>query len=337
MTAARGEGVRRPAGSRWVGVVLLLALAPLSAELLSAYLGDLGGVPGLFFLIVFLAPLYGGAALLIREVAVRRGLGWRGRLLLATAFGVAMTTFIDLSLFTSRRDDIAYWSDLVAAATVGDLSLYAVVSWVGGHVVMSVFAPIVVAETVARRPGPWLGPVGLTVTVLALVLIAVAVHQDTTGKTITATPTDYAVSVVLVLALIGLALTPLGRPLSTVAGRRTAPVWACAVGGFVALAAFEVVPMSWTGVVVALGVVVVVAVLLTRMPRSPQWSQAHVAALAFGVLLARTCIGMLAPLPVDTTWTEKVVQHAIYLVVVALLGWVMLRRVRRDAAPRLAS
>lgn len=336
MTSAQEQDTARDTGSRWLGVGLLLALAPLTAELLAAYLGDLGGVFGLLFLIAFMAPLYGGAALLIREVAVRRGLGWPGRLLLAAAFGVAMPTIIDISLFTPTRDDIDYWSDIMAAATLGGLSMYAVVTWVGGHVVMSVFAPTVVAETLGRRPGPWLGWVGLVVTTIAMLLIALAIHQDTDGKTVTASGLDYAISAAVVLGLIGLALTPLGRPLTKVAGRRAAPVWACAVGGFVAMVCFDLSPMSWPGVVFAVAVIVVAGGLIGRLARSPLWSQAQMAALAFGALLARTCIGMLSPLPVNTTWAEKITQHVIYLTVVLLLGWLMARAVRRDAAPRLA-
>ncbi|MFT3873259.1 MAG: hypothetical protein QM714_11540 [Nocardioides sp.] len=68
---------------RAVGIVTTMLLAPVTAELLQAYLGDLGGPVGLVFVVPFFAPLYGGAALLIREVSVRTGRGWPGRLLMA--------------------------------------------------------------------------------------------------------------------------------------------------------------------------------------------------------------------------------------------------------------
>lgn len=95
------------------GVLVLLLLAPVSAELLQAYLGDLGGPFGMVFLVLFLAPLYGGAGLLIREIAARTGRGWPGRLLLAGAFGVAMPTLIDGSLFTPVMPDVDDWSTIV--------------------------------------------------------------------------------------------------------------------------------------------------------------------------------------------------------------------------------
>lgn len=315
-------------GRRWVGVVLLLALAPLTAELLAAYLGDLGGVPGMLFLIVFFAPLYGGAALLVREVAVRRGLGWPGRLLLAAAFGVAMPTLVDVSLFTPRRDEIPYWDDIMAAATVGDLSAYAVLTWVGGHVVMSVAAPIVVAETIADRPGPWLGRLGLGLTPVGIVLVAALVHADAEAPPRTADGTDYVVSVAVVLALVGLALTRLGRPMTVVPGRRSGSVAACGTGAFVAMACFDLVPTSWLGVVLGLALAVGVGLVVLHWSRSASWSAAHVAALAMGALLARTCIGMLAPLPSGTTWSEKITQHVIYVALLLALGWVMARRTR---------
>ena len=72
-------------------MVALLLGAPVCAELLQAYL-DITGDPCSRWcsLVFFFAPLYGGAAVLIREVAVRTGRGWPGRLLLAAAFGLLM-------------------------------------------------------------------------------------------------------------------------------------------------------------------------------------------------------------------------------------------------------
>src|SRR5699024_11865814 len=58
------------------------------------------------------SPLYGGAVLLIRELAVRCGLGWTGTLLLAAAFGLAMPGLVDLAMFGEDRSDVAYWADM---------------------------------------------------------------------------------------------------------------------------------------------------------------------------------------------------------------------------------
>src|SRR5699024_2238394 len=73
--------------------------APLAAEYLQAYLPFTGDPWASLIGVAFFAPLYGGAALLIRELAVRCGLGWTGTLLLAAAFGLAMPGLVDLAMF----------------------------------------------------------------------------------------------------------------------------------------------------------------------------------------------------------------------------------------------
>src|SRR4051795_6390812 len=72
----------------------LFFLSPLVAEFL------LGNLPITFLLaVVALAPMYGGGALLIREFARRRGLGWPSIVLLALAYGVLEEAFTTQSLF----------------------------------------------------------------------------------------------------------------------------------------------------------------------------------------------------------------------------------------------
>jgi hypothetical protein len=88
------------------GPVFLLVATPLFAELLSSYLASSGDLVAGVGVIVFLAPLYGGAALAIREVTVRNGLGWPARLTLAAGFGVLMPTLVDGSLFLSSNNEV---------------------------------------------------------------------------------------------------------------------------------------------------------------------------------------------------------------------------------------
>src|SRR5262245_4161402 len=74
--------------------IALFLLAPLVAEFI------LGDFPVVFLpLIVVLAPLYGGGALLIREVTRRTGRGWPTMLLLALAYGVLEEGLLTQSLF----------------------------------------------------------------------------------------------------------------------------------------------------------------------------------------------------------------------------------------------
>jgi len=313
---------------RAVGIVTTMLLAPVTAELLQAYLGDLGGPIGLVFVVLFFAPLYGGAALLIREVSVRTGRGWPGRLLMATAFGVAMPTIIDLSLFTPARDDIDDWATILNAASFAGIGWSAVVTWVGGHVLMSIAAPLVIAEALARRPGPWLGPFGLTVVSVGFVGLAVFVHLDQMSSNPTeAGVADYVVSAAVIAALLALAWTPLGRPLRRRPGGALPPLAWIGIG-IVGMLAFDMVPTSWLGVAIDLAVLVGGGLLVLHSARSPQWSIRHLAALTWGAVLARTGTGFLSPLPQGTTWAEKITQNVIYLALVLLLGVALERRTR---------
>lgn len=313
---------------KWVGIWTVLLLAPITAELLQAYLGDLGGLGGAAFLVLFFAPMYGGVALLIREVSVRTGRGWPGRLLLAAAFGVAMPTIIDLSIFTPTRDDIDYWDDIMSAVSAGGIAWHALATWVGGHVLMSVAAPIVVGESLARTPGPWLGRLGLVLVPVGFVLIATFVHQDqASANPTTAGAAEYAVSAAVVAALVGLAFTPLGRP-RAVRPLRPPSAPALVGVGVVAMAILDFVPLNAIGLVVYLATFCGGLLLVARWSASPAWSPGHLAMLTFGALVARTVTGFLTPLPQDTTWAEKLTQNCTYLALVLLLGLAMWRRTR---------
>src|SRR3712207_861530 len=93
---AKGTADRRAVAMmrRVAPAVGLFFLAPLVAEFL------LGNLPiTLLPAIIALAPMYGGGALLIREVARRRGLGWSRIIPLALAYGILEEGLTTQSLF----------------------------------------------------------------------------------------------------------------------------------------------------------------------------------------------------------------------------------------------
>jgi hypothetical protein len=349
-------GAARDRRQRAAGVVLLLLLAPVFAELLASYLSDTGDLGASLFLVVFLAPLYGGVGLVIREVALRTGRGWRGRLLLATAFGVAMPTLVDVSLFTPGRSDIEDWDEIMAATLVGDISAYAVVTWVVGHVVMSIGAPLAVVEGLVPsvRDKTWVGARILVVIGLAGLGVAALIHFDEeTGR---ASAIQSVVSGLVVAALVTAACSRWGRPSPTrerslthealADERRSRPRdWTrrypavaprlrwVAAAGFVAMVTFDLVPISWVGVALAVAVIVIVGLGLLGLACTPARTWQHIAALGYGALLARACVGFLAPLPRGVEPAAKYTQNVVLLVLVILLGLGLRRSMQRSSGP----
>lgn len=132
------------------------------------------------------APLYGGAALLIREITRRCGRGWPTILLLGLAFGVLQAGLLDHSMFNPSYRDIEYWDDMFSPTYVSWLgfSPELAVMFTTGHMIFSMAAPIAVAEALVprRRITPWLRWPGLAVTATAFLLAAYVVvwwHLDT--------------------------------------------------------------------------------------------------------------------------------------------------------------
>ncbi len=130
-------------------------------------------------LIIFV-PLYGCAALLIREIAGRAALGWPGIVLLAAAFGLLQAGVVDQSLFNPDYREFDGWDAVFRATLIAPLGLsgFNLVNCVSGHVLNSLWFPIAVVE--APRPRsttrPWLRRPGLVVVALAWLGASAAVH-----------------------------------------------------------------------------------------------------------------------------------------------------------------
>src|SRR5580692_9777055 len=149
----------------------LFFLAPLIAEFL------LGDLPiNLLAALVLLAPMYGGGALLIREIVRRTGRGWPSIFVLAFAYAVFEEAFTTQTLFNPNYLHLnlgllkpAYIPALGIGAwwTVFVLTLHTVWS-------ISVSIGLVEALVPERATTPWLGSTGLTVTTALFILGAVA-------------------------------------------------------------------------------------------------------------------------------------------------------------------
>lgn len=307
---------------KFLTITGLLLGAPLCAEYLQAYMAVdfvslLGGI-------LFFAPLYGGAALLIREVAVRTGRGWVGILLLAGAFGLLMPGVIDLAMFGEQRGDIPYWNDLRSPTLIPALgfSAHPMTTWVLGHVVMSIGTPLALLDGLAPalRGRPLLRWWVMLLLVVLFVMTAWFVHLD--GRALYGYVPSRAQllsvsGVVVLLALI--AFSPIGRPLSA-RPRRWIPGWKLTfVVGFVGLVIFGLGPPNWVGVAWMWAVILAVSATVLWFAYAPAWGLAQTTGLACGALTAQTLMGFLAPVPEGMEPIFKYTIQFVFLVLVLII------------------
>ncbi|HEU5110830.1 MAG TPA: hypothetical protein VFT95_20000 [Micromonosporaceae bacterium] len=288
---------------RLAPVFALLFLAPWAAE--CSWGGfTLADTP---FVVVILAPLYGAAAVLIREVARRTGGGWPAIALLAAAFGVYQAGLVDQALFNDAYLDDTQFADWSAAARATEVPLLGfnaeqAVAFIGNHIVLTICAPIAIVESFLgreRRHRPWLGVPGLIAVGVLLLLGSLMVFTDDGGrKGLMATPLQLSFAAVTVLALIAVAMLPRWRRRDRrVAGpaTRKAPraVWV----GLVALGAHVAGSLmsGWGGVVLRLAAAVVAAAVIVTWSRRTAWEQPHVLAAWSAGLVSAAAFAYLTP------------------------------------------
>lgn len=267
-------------------ILLALGLALLSPLVAEFLLGDFP-LTYLHFL-VLLAPTYGGAAVVIREVARRKGLGWPSIVLMALAYGVFEEGIMTMSLFNpdyagQRLLDPGY----VPALGIG-------VPWtlfvLALHTVWSMSVPIAVMEELAgeRRTTPWLGKVGLGVAAVLAVLGAASttLFSYQNGHFLASVP-QLASIVVIVVLLVAAAFRLPG------ASRATGPApspWLVLGAALVAGLVFELqtviedLPVWLTIAALAAAEAGIAWLALTWSAREG-WAGGHRMALAGGALL----------------------------------------------------
>ena len=322
------EGVR----TAWLPALGLFVLAPVCAEYLWGY-DDSTGHPGTLLgnLIVF-SPLYGAPALLIREVARRHGLGWPGILLLAAAFGVIEASIVDQSMWSTGYRDIPYWEEMSVPtylAPIG-LSLYLALSFVGGHVILSIGSPIALVETLTpgRRRERWLGPIVLWVVALLYVAACALVLNDAFATDeASATWGQLLGSAVVVIGLVVAAFLVGRRPALIVPGvvPRPALVWTIA---FAAMIGWVAIPPTRIGTALVALIALAAVVVVWRWSHRGDWDQAHVLALASGAVVAAGCFAFWTTPIGDVSTTEKYGHNLALLALMVLLSLWAGRRAR---------
>ena len=316
-------------------MLLVLCLAPVTAEYLIGYDDTLTNPAALIFGVLLFGPIYGAPAVLIREIVRRRQRGWASILLLAAAFGLIQAGLVDQSLFDPDYRDIPYWQSMREPTYLpwAGSSAYMVLTFVAGHVFGSIAAPIAAAESwwPRRRDEPWLGRAGLTMIAGLWAFGAWFILRDQFGTTsFRISPGQFAGTVVAVAILVVLALWGKGPTLRP-SGRPAPPWWVVALVTAVLLAVRSLVPSNWTGTLLAVAAITVWVVLMVAWSRAPGWSGVHVVGAFIGDMFS---IGgpafATAPLG-DPALASKLLANTALLALVLGVAAIGFRRERQAA------
>ena len=307
----------------------LLVLSPLVAEFL---LGDFSIRQ--IGLIVVLLPQYGGGALLVRETTRRAGKGWPSMILLALAYALIEEGFTTQSLFNPNYAGLRLldYGFIPALGTSLDWAVFVLTL----HIIWSVASCIAIAEGLAgsRWATPWLGRLGLAVTVF-LFLLGCTLTTIFTSKTFpfVASRWQFAGVAIAVVASIVTALKFFDGSSTRIHGSGQ-PVWLPGVASLVLCSSFYVVyergPQK--GLHPAVTLAGMLALELTAIAfiavwsKRPGWGPRHVLATATGAILTygwlsitRMISGTTA-LGVPTTAVDVVGQIFLLLGILALIG-----------------
>ncbi|HZM76225.1 MAG TPA: hypothetical protein VFC19_10890 [Candidatus Limnocylindrales bacterium] len=314
----------------------LIVLSPLYAESLSSYDNTTGRPLTLLFGLLFLGPLYGCPALLMRESARRLGLGWPSILLMAAAFGITQAAVIDQSVFNSAYRDIDYWDEgrLPTLIQALDFAPAMALSFVVGHVVWSFAAPIAVIESLAgpRALRPWVRKRWLAVPAVLYLAAAWLINKDTRETEIDlATTAQWGTSLLVALALIAGALALKRR---VAVPRKPPALWVVFFLSLGTATGYLLLPQTWPGFLGCVTLLGAVAVVLLRVGRG--FTQRHVLAVAAGPVISMALFAFLITPPGDVAPAQKYAHNAVFLVgSVTLLYWAWRRAgaTRPVAAP----
>ena len=307
--------------------IVLLFLSPIIGELLSG-----SAPPAEFFNplgFVMLTVLYGGGAILVRELTHRWGKGWPTLLVLGAAYGIAEEGLMCKSFFDPN------WADL---KSLGGYGRWAGVNWVWSqgltiyHCVFSIAIPILLVSIMfpARRDQPWLSRRKFVV--LAILWLANAVFIFLFITPYRPPVVHYLLTIVVTAGLVVLGMyLPRSIPgIDKKDNKTVRALWFLPVGflGTVSLFFFEWV-LPKTGlhpiflILFVMALVILVGWLVLRMSGGGAWTERHKLAIASGAL---GFFILLAPLQeLDKTRTDNTTGMTVVALMMAIfLIWLAL-------------
>lgn len=318
---------------RLAPVVGLFFLAPFVGEFV---LGNIS-IAGLFYVIA-LAPMYGGGAVLVRELGRRYGSGWPTIALLACAYALIEEGPLDQLLWNEAYPGVGGFHTATYVPALGT-SVALIQTVLALHAVWSICVPIALIETLVpqRRDVPWLGRLGLAVVGAIYALGAAFVFWGNYHESHFIGPAvPQAVIVVAIVMLTVAAFAIRSRRLPPVGSSAPRP-WVVGVAAFGATSAYWAAAglggarwQEWVGVGVWWIVVGIGIPLIGRWSRQRGWNARHRFALAAGATL--TYVWMAFPtVPVDgASPAVDLISNVVFGVLAAVLLWRASRTLTRN-------
>ncbi len=315
-----------------LAAVTLFFVAPLVAEFL------LGDFPATWLpLIIVLAPMYGGGALLIRELTRRTGRGWPTILLLGVAYAIIEEAFTTQSLFNPHYLGM----HLLSHAWIPSLGISAwwTLFMLNVHPFWSIGVSIALVEGLFPQPAgsyqssartPWLGNVGLSVAAILFVAGACyntryQLHHDP----FRATAAQFIVSALFVVVFAAAAfLIPPPGP-----SRNPSPTpspWLMCGAAFLLGAVVFLSPVlwDWGAVVLMLAVDLVFLVGIGLFSQCSGWTPLHTFSVgAGGALLYGAHAFMQGPVVPCPKWIA-LASHVLFMVLAIVVVAIAARRTR---------
>ena len=308
-------------------VITLLFVSPLVAEYL------LGDLPlKLLGALIIMAPVYGGAAILIRETARRTGRGWPTMLMLGAAFTVIAEGLVTQSLF--NHDYLKMHMHLLDSAYIPALGIGAwwTLFMFNLHTFWSMGVSIALVEALfpAEAEAPWLGRVGDSVVALVFVLgLAADFAFGLKQNQFIASHAQLLSAAVLSVVLVVLAFLIPPQKSSSSGGIVPSPWIIGAVAFVLGMAVMFTPPMwGWAAVSALLAIDALFLALVTLFSRRTGWSALRTLSLAAGGALAYG-IHAFTGRPLVGGVLGMRISNAVFLAAAVLLIFVCARRVIR--------
>lgn len=305
--------------------IALFFLSPLVAEFL------LGNISiSALAVVLGLAPLYGGGAILVREVARRTGRSWPTILLLAFAYSLVEEGLVIQTLFNPSYLglDLLRWAPIPGLGMGGWWTVFVLTL----HTVWSIAVPIALVETFTARRStePWLGRIGLAVTGVLFALGALAFFAGTYAEErfMASGPQLLGTAVVVVAVIV--AAFAVGRDSGPVDDRPAPEPWRVGVVALVAASAFKAgiyVP-GWLSLAGWIALFAAMAALVTQWSRREGWGSPHRLALAGGALLAYAAYAFPQRPVVGATGAVDLIGNAVFALGAVILVMAAARVVR---------